>query len=204
LVQQYTDVFKYAREVVKIDDSKHMAYFYMGMASVEMGDTTKAIHNLQSSIEKNPDFIRGMDQLAYLYGLKGDYLAIDYYNNILNVDPNRSNTYFNIGTFYQAKKRYDLAISNYLAGLQLDPENAGMFYNLGFVYTELKEFDKAIHAFSNAIRIQPAYHEAYFARGYVYTQLGNTMKALEDYKSCVILKPGYPPALNEIERIEGK
>ncbi len=204
LVQQYDDVFKYAKEVSQLDAKKHMPFFYTGMAYTEMGDTARAIHSFQTSLEKKPDFIRGMDQLAYLYGLKGDYIAIDYYNNMLNLDPNRSKTYFNMATFYQSKGDNNKAASIYLLGLQLEPENAGMFYNLGYVYTAMKDFEKAQLAFSDAIKFDDVYFEAYFARGYVFTQLGNDKKALEDYRSCLLLKPGYLPALNEIERIEGK
>mgnify|MGYP000027897338 CR=1 FL=1 len=204
LVQQYDDVFKYSKEVSNLAPEKHMPYFYTGMAFMEKGDTARAIHSFQTSLEKKTDFLRGMEQLAHLYGLKGEYIAVDYYNNMLNLDPNRSLTYFNLATFYQSKGEYEKASSIYLLGLQLAPENAGMYYNLGFVYTSMKEFDKAQLAFTNAIKFDDVYFEAYFARGYVYTQLENNKKALEDYKSCLLLKPGYLPALNEIERIEGK
>ncbi len=204
LVQQYEDVFKYSKEVIAIDHKKHMPYFYMGMAYTEMGDTTKAIHSFQTTLEKKPDFVRGMDQLAYLYGLKGDYIAIDYYNNMLNLEPNRSLTYFNMGTFYQSKGDFEKAAAIYSLGLKLDPENYGIYYNLGYVLTAMKNFELAEQAFTNAIKFNDLYFEAYFARGYVYYQLGNNKKALEDYKSCLILKPGYNPALIEIERIEGE
>ncbi len=204
LVQQYDDVFKFSKEVAVLDPKKHMPYFYMGMAHTEMGDTARAIHNFQTTIEKKPDFIRGMDQLAYLYGLKGDYIAIDYYNNMLNLEPNRSLTYFNMGTFYQSKGDFTKAAAIYALGLQLDPENYGIHYNLGYVFTAMKDLQKAQESFTNAIKYNDVYFEAYFARGYVYSQLGNVKKALEDYKSCLLLKPGYLPALNEIERIEGK
>jgi len=201
-VQEYEKSVSFSNDILKIDGTNHLAYFFKGMSLLEFGDTVKAIKHFQNSVEYQPDFTRSLEMLASIYAEKNDDLAIDYYKSLLNIQPENKTIYFNMAFYYQKKQNFDKALSFYDLALKLDKSNDGIYYNKGFIYSQLKENDLAIEMFSKAIEQNSNSFVAFFARGYVYELQGENKKAFNDYSTVLLLKPGYPPADDGIERVK--
>lgn len=72
---------------VSEEDSTAETYYYRSRALGKLGDREKAIENLKKSIERYPDFVEGLAELAYQYELTRQYtLAEKTYERLLEVD----------------------------------------------------------------------------------------------------------------------
>ena len=57
------------------------------------------------------------------------------------MNPNKSESYYNLGNALCVKSDFEQAIFNYKRTIDLDPFNSPAFYNLGNAYYMLNDFD---------------------------------------------------------------
>jgi tetratricopeptide (TPR) repeat protein len=57
-----------------------------------------------------------------------------HYKRAIQINPNKSESYYNFGNALCVKQEYDAAIDNYKKAIELDSYNAPAFYNLGNAY----------------------------------------------------------------------
>ena len=74
----------------------------------------------------------------------------------LELVPNDAQTYFNLGTAYQANKQLDEAIKSYMKAVQLDPKGqADASFFLGVIYEEMKNNKSAIENYQKYLQNAP-------------------------------------------------
>src|SRR3989338_2719984 len=82
--------------------------------------------------------------------------AIVDYSMALELVPNDAQTYFNLGTAYQANKQLDEAIKSYMKAVQLDPKGqADASFFLGVIYEEMKNNKSAIENYQKYLQNAP-------------------------------------------------
>ncbi len=190
-------------KALKIDDLNAKGYFLRGVVMLENGDTTKGILNFQKAIEMNQDYFDAYLQLGILYSIKKNKLAVDYYNNALNIEPENTEVNYFLAIYYQENDEYDKAIQIYNTLLIKDPKFYFALYNIGYInLVYLKNYDKAIDYFSKAIEINPSYIDAYYNRGFAYELLKDAGNAKKDYQKTLELKPNYEKAVAGLNRID--
>ena len=200
--RQYKESREYINRALKVDKHNAKAYFINGMSFLEMGDTTRAIYNFQTTVEQNPDHYNAYMQLGLLFYAKNNKLAIDYLNNALNISPKSIEALYAKAMFYQNNNDTTAAINTYAIILEIDPNYAFAHYNLGYIhYDYLNEYEIALGHFNNAIQSDTTYAEAYYMRGLCYEALGNNTKAVADYKTTLNLKENYELAIQGLNRI---
>ncbi len=78
--------------------------------------------------------------------------AIDDFEEALNYDPRRAETYSNLGQAYTKIGRIRQAESHYIHAIELDPQNPDYYLGLGIIYHNyLKELDKAVEYYTKYI-----------------------------------------------------
>jgi tetratricopeptide (TPR) repeat protein len=203
VIRDYDKALKYIDQVFIIDELESRGFFLRGIVKLETGDTIKGIRNFQKAIDVNQDFFDAHLQLGMLYLEKKNKLALDYFNNALNIDPTNLEVIYYIGMYYQSNGEYDKAIQKYNFILDQD---AGYFYatyNIGYVnLVYLKEFDVAIDYFSRTIEIEPAYTDAWYNRGFSYELKEDLKNARTDYKKTLELDPNHEKALDGLNRLD--
>ncbi|MBQ3770056.1 MAG: tetratricopeptide repeat protein, partial [Prevotella sp.] len=75
----------------------------------EQQDTVGYLRMLQLVIDQDPKEVKAYLELGYFYQQKMDPLAISYYENALNADPNNVEIHYNIGKMYQDLGRIEEA-----------------------------------------------------------------------------------------------
>jgi tetratricopeptide (TPR) repeat protein len=196
------EALKLANELIQIDKNRPEGFFLKGMAIRALNnDTTQSIPYFQQAVDLKNDYIEALDMLGYIFAQRKDSLALAYYDNILKLDPTRSDIYFKKGVFYMAKKDWNKAMASYETAIKMNPQDADSYYNLGYVLTELKLYDKARIQFSRSIEAAPRNYKAHYGRAYTAEMLGDISNAMADYKEVLVMRPNHTPSKEGIIRL---
>ncbi len=84
-------------------------------------------------------------------------IALDYYFQVLDIEPNNIDALINIGLCYRHLKEYEKAILYYDKVLDIEPDNEVALNNKGYVYECMGELEKAILLYEKALEIKPDY-----------------------------------------------
>ena len=151
LAQLYTAVGEHRKspqlvnEVIELEPYNARAYFIKGLNIRDLQkDTLQAIQYFQKAVDLDNTYIDAMDMLGVLYAAKKNPLAVAYYQNILALDPNRSDVYYKLGVYYMDIKDWNKSLEAYTKAVQLNPKDVDSYFNLGLTFAMNKEFDKAI------------------------------------------------------------
>lgn len=194
---------KHADLAIKSDMYNANAYFIKGFNFMEMGDTTKAISSFQTAVEQKPDFIDAYLQLGLLYSMQDNPLALEYLNNIFEIEPNHREALYTYAMYAQTHEMFNEAIQAYTKLANAYPSFKEAHYNLGYVHMYyLTLYREATIYFTDAIRAEPNYYQAYYNRGYSFELMGDIANAAKDYKKALSIKPDYTLAAKGLERVE--
>lgn len=198
-LQDYVAMFKYLDEALMINKNIAKVYFIKGMAFKEQDRKDLAISSFQTTVEQDPDYYHAYIQLGILYGEQGNPLALDYYRNAIEVNPNMVEGYYNMGYFLQQEGRLEDAIRVYNDLLRVHPDNGPALHNIGYIYLFLENNpEAALPWFSKAIQADPEMVNAYFHRGLCYEKLGNKSAAKTDFENALKLAPDFDLAKKKL------
>lgn len=202
LVQRYQEGIDYVNKALKLNENLAKAYFIKGSIYRESGDTSRAISSLETAVEQDNRYVEAFYDLGVMYAARRNPIAIDYYNNVLNIQPDNRDAAYAKAKLLQDLGKTNEAISMYQSIIKADKSCANCYYNLGAIYLEItKEPKKALEQFTKAIETDPAYLAAYFARGYTYSLLKDKESAKADYNMCLELEPNYEAAIEELNKL---
>jgi tetratricopeptide (TPR) repeat protein len=125
--------------------------------------------------------------------------SVVFWNYVIDKEPSQlSFAHNNLGTVYQAKGLYDMAIEQYQAALKIRTDQADIYYNLGIAYQSKGLNDMAIEQYEAALRLKPDYIEAYYNIGVICQSQGQYGLAIEQYQAALRLKPDFAEAYNNL------
>jgi len=175
------------------------------LISNEIGDTSKAISNLQTAVEQDPNMHDAYMQLGLLHSTKNDDLALDYFDNALEVDSNSVDALYGKAMFHQERSNYAKAKKFYKDIIEIEPQYGKAFYNIGYICFQQDSLAKAFRHFNIATNVSPDYAEAYYMKGLTAESQGDHEKAKRNYRQALGIKPDYELAQKGMKRInEGK
>jgi tetratricopeptide (TPR) repeat protein len=201
--KEYKKTIEYIDKALSVDKINARAYFMKGMTYKETGDTAKAVSNLKTAIDQDPEYYHAFIQLGILYSVKKNKLAVDYFMNAIRLNSKSTEARYGLGMFYQETEEYDKAIIEYDSILRIDPKYKFAHYNLGYVnLVYLKKYSQAVKYFTDAITCDPKYAEAYYNRGYSYELIGDIRNAKADYNQALELRPNYQKPIDGLNRLD--
>jgi len=190
-----------------LDDQRYnpKAYLIKAFMLKELRDTTNYLRMLQMVIDQDPKEVKAYLELGYFYQQQMNPMAIDYYTNALNVDPNNVEIRYNLAKMYQDLGRRDEAIQEYKTAIGIDPTHVPSLNNLGYLYLDDNtKYEEAAQLFTQAIQANPDFVYSYCNRGVAYEYLGEYEKARADYKKALTIKTNFEPAIKGLNRIDEK
>jgi len=199
---------QYINLTLDIDKFNDRAYFFKGLVYLETEDTTRAIQSFQRAIEFNPDDYDSYMMLGNVYGIKHDSLAVDYYNNAIDIRKNSTEARYKLAMFLQNHNDFSKAIAEYSRIIEIEPAFKNSYYNTGYIYLEyLNQYQMAIPFFQKAYEIDPEYADAVYNEGLCYEYMKNYVKARELYIKSIEIVPNYSfgiRGLNRLDELEKK
>jgi len=204
-VEMRQDALNELNEVLRRNKTNPKAYYLKGIIYKEGGDTALAISSLLTASEQDPQYADAYEQLGLIYAAKHDPRCLDFYNNVLRINPANSLTKYNIGYFHQTHGALDKAMETYDLLMKADPKFPLAPYNMGFILFEYQNKPKeALPYFMQAASLKPDYAEAVYMAGLCNEKLGNKEGAIIDYRDALKRRPGFELALSGLQRLGEK
>jgi tetratricopeptide (TPR) repeat protein len=205
-ISDYKSSLLYLDTAAKLDDTRPEPWLIGGFSMLYAQDTINAIRYFNESIKRDKNNYKANLQLAVIYTLKLNPLALEYYQNALDINPESAEAYYNMGVFYHDIGKTNEAIDAYIRVTRLKDDMGfadNAFYNLGYIHIELQVWDMARDYFGSAIQSNPAYYQAYFFKGYAHERLGDPINAKAYYDKAVQMNPDYTDAKEAMQRVIG-
>ena len=119
-------------------------------------EVKRHLEMLKKEVEENPkDTLKMREYADFLSAAHQPDEAIIYYNNILNVNPKRSDVLFSLAYIYFNKKDYDKAEGLVNKILLYEPDNTEAMYNLGAIAASNGDKQKAKTQWEKLIKNYP-------------------------------------------------
>ena len=202
LIQNHKQSVEILTKAIRLQIHNPKAYHILGRNYLEQGDTSLAIRNYLVSVEQDPDYFDSYEELALLHHLKRNPLAVNYYNNALNVQPDNVQTLYNLAMFFQETGDYEKALEKYRMILQINPHHRNALHNMGWIYIGEDKFEESAVFFTKAIEQDSTYAEAVYNRGYSFEQLKKYDYARQDYMYSLRLSNNFPLAIEGLNRLD--
>jgi tetratricopeptide (TPR) repeat protein len=158
----------------------------------------------KDAVVKAPKSRRVQYNLANAYKEDGQLeKAIHHYVETIQLNPEASRGYVNLGVTYFALERYDDAILALEAARERQPGLGLIERNLAKLYLTVGEPDKAMEAAKRAVAAQPKNPRGRSLLAEAYEGTGQNDKALAEYRTVLRLQPRNQVAKKRIEALTG-
>ena len=114
--------------------------------------------------------------------------AIELYNQCIELNPNLSEAYKNIGILNFKKKRLGKALEYINKAIEKDDKLFEAYYFRGLLQYVIKGSSAAINEIQYAININPNYAEAYYIKALLEIELKHYPIANSDFEKAIALK----------------
>jgi tetratricopeptide (TPR) repeat protein len=206
-ISDFKTSIQYLDTAAKLDDLRSDPWLIGGFVMLYAGDTLAAIRYFNECLKRDQNNFKANLQLAIVYTLKLNALALEYYRNALDINPQSAEVYYNKGKYHQDMGQFNEAMDAYLEVTRMTNDMGfadNAFFNLGYIHVEMGIWDEARDYFGHAIHRNPNYFQAYYAKGYTHEMLGDLLNARGYYDKAIDLNPNYEVAREAMHRLIGK
>lgn len=155
---------------------------YINLADVYFRNKNivEAINLLENGVTFLPDEIALKHYLARFYLEDSRYdLARDQLFEILDLDEDNLDAYWDLGNLMFQTGDYESAIDNYENVLEKITNNEVMYYQAGLAYEANDNIDKAISCHLKAVSCNENFHPSYKKLGILFMARGDNESAVE-------------------------
>jgi tetratricopeptide (TPR) repeat protein len=168
----------------------------LGIAELENDEPAKAMVNLQSALESDPD---NPDLLFYV-SRAATALGSQSADKLLAAFPSSARAHQTRGQGYYQRKMIPEAVKEYEQAIAIRQDLPGLHLELGEIYAARAEWPKAEEQFRVETKLQPGSAESAFRLGYALVQEGKMKEAAEELRRSDSLHPNMPETLYAMGR----
>jgi tetratricopeptide (TPR) repeat protein len=168
----------------------------LGIAQLENDEPAKAMVNLQSALESDPD---NADLLFYVSRAE-TAAGSQSTERLLATFPNSARAHQTRGQGYYRTKMIPEAVREYEQAIAIRPDLPGLHLELGEIYAGRAEWPRAEEQFRAETTLQPGSAEAAFRLGDALAQQGKMKEAADQLRRSEALRPNMPETLYAMGR----
>lgn len=121
-------------------------------------------------------------QLIKDYESQGKFVdAVGVINKIIELNPNDSRAYYELGMVYHLQGRLEDSVKIYKKAIELEPNGAGAYFELASIYHQQGKLEDAAVAFKKVIELTPNLDHAYRNLAIVYHEQGVSDEEVEKF-----------------------
>ena len=135
-----------------------------------------------------------------LYGLKEYARAKTHYDIALEIDPDDSTSWCQVGNIYAFDAKRALALSAYDRALRIDEKNGYAWNNKGVIYSSLAWPEEALVCFNKAMVLMPSNFDAHVNMARMTSRLGRHDESVMHYRDALAIKPKSEVAMRGLQR----
>ncbi len=203
-IEEYNKALTEINTVLRQDVYHPEGYYLKGMVYKSLSDTNKAISSFMTALQVQPEYRDAMIQLGIMNSMKGDPIALKYYDNAYTLDTIDVFPLYARGVFYQDRGDYESAKKEYINAIMKDRNYTSTYYNLGYIYMQQDSFEKAYRQYDILTKLDPTDAEAYFNRGLSYEAMGKIAEAIIDYKQALVFDEQYKEPQEALKRLKAQ
>jgi tetratricopeptide (TPR) repeat protein len=168
----------------------------LGIAQLENDEPAKAMLNLRSAVESDPD---NPDLLFYM-SHAATATASQSTDKLLAAFPNSARAHQTRGQGYFQRKMIPEAVKEYEQAIAIRPDLPGLHLELGEIYSGRAEWPQAEEQFRAEAKLQPGSAETAFRLGDALVQEGKMKEAADELRRSDSLHPNMPETLYAMGR----
>jgi len=168
----------------------------LGIAQLENDEPAKAMVNLQSALESdpdNPDLLFYVSRAATAAGSQSTDKLLAAFPNSARAHQTRGQGFYQMKMIPEAVKEYEQAIA-------IRPDLPGLHLELGEIYAGRTEWPQAEEQFRVETTLHPGSAQAAFRLGDALVQEGKMKEAADELRRSDSLRPNMPETLYAMGR----
>ena len=203
----YSKAINLYEQCVEADPTVMANYWYLGLARLLAGEASEAqaiwfwaIAQLTPEEMERwlVELITILDSTAMrLLKERNLQLATEIYWQILELDANQYEAYYNLGQALAQQGNFDEAIACWQKVIELKPDFWPAYQHQGQVHQKLANFPEAISCYSQALEIKPDLVETYYNLGLCFLQQGSLDEAIASFQQGIQLQPDLASAYGD-------
>ncbi|MEZ4883323.1 MAG: tetratricopeptide repeat protein [Chitinophagales bacterium] len=175
---------------IRIHPTRALFYYSRGLAYEQLNQNNEALNDYSKAIQLDPGYQEAISARANIYKKINPDLAMQEFENALQLDGDDYKVYINRGSFYRDKKEYDKALQDFDKAAEVC-NCFEAYFNRAGIHQLLNNNQNAIADFTKAIEVKPSDANGYINRGNIYRELGQNDLALQDYTKAMNIKENY-------------
>ena len=180
---------------IRIQPRRSSFYYNRGLAYEQNKENEKALDDYSKAIQMKSDYQEAMSARANLYKKINPELAMQEFENALELDGDDYKAYINRGSFYRDEENYDKALEDFSKAAEIC-NCFEAYFNRAGVYQSLEDNEKALADFTKSIEVKPNDQSSYANRGNLYREMGQNNLALQDFNKSLEMKETYDAYYN--------
>ena len=191
---------------VKPGSAEHLSI--QGIFFLKSGNLPQAEMKFKQALEKDANLTSALNGMGLVNLSRMDFSKAEtYFRKVVEINPDKYDTYNYLGVIYSETGRYDLAKENLLIAANADayrtPENA--YANLARLEIGQDRMESAFRYANKGIEKNRRFAPLYNLRGIIFESEGRLDKALEDFnRGLALLSKDDADLLINIARVHSK
>ena len=157
------------------------AHRILGRVYASRAHWDDAIREMQASVAARPSWENYRDLGNLYFRLQRVPDAEDMFKRALDVDPNDSRSYVNLGALYASIPDNERALEYFKRANQIQPQRRG-YANIATISYRLGRFSEAVAAYKDALKLDPKSDITHGNLGDAYVRLGQRADAEREYR----------------------
>lgn len=174
---------EYFMRTLSINPKSVQTYINLSDVYYRNKNIIDAINLLENAVTLMPKEIALKHYLSRFYSDDCRYdLAMTQLFEILDIDSDNLDAYWDLGSIQFELGDYDSAIDNYENVLEKITDNAVLYYQTAIAYEAVDNIDKAISNHLKAISVNENFHPSYKKLGILFMARGDNESAIEYFQ----------------------
>ncbi|MEO9968181.1 MAG: tetratricopeptide repeat protein [Reichenbachiella sp.] len=169
-------------EVINLDSSYAVAYYYKGEACMKLREYDSAIRAFSKAISLVPNYLKARNVRGNTYFKMSLYdNAIQDYREVLKSSEFHGWPYNDMGLCFKKLGLYDSALIYFNKSIEANNENAVGYTNRGDLFSEHNQYERALRDYNKALDLNRDYYLAREKRADLFFIHGEVKMAVNDY-----------------------
>jgi len=191
----YADARKFLEKAVSLDPTFAVAYLYLGMVAAELFETkaqAEAYEMAKKYSEKATEKERLYIEAGYASVVeRNPEKRLRLLQELTKKYPQEKQFHFELGFYYDTRRKYPEAIAEYEKALALDPNFGYVLNQAGYDYAQLGDFEKGIRSFQHYAAINPGQANPIDSIAELYFRMGKFDEAKAKYQEALEIRPDF-------------
>jgi len=180
---------EHIRKALKLKEDNRLRYF-LARLCFEKNEEMECKYQLETIVEKYPEFTEAWYLLGKLYRKRGDWKnALNAYKKLTQLAPEDAEVYYRLGIAQRHEGKTDEAMSNFKFAAEIKPDFSRAFYSMASIYDAAGKTDKAIECLEKSLMGEERLEMAYNLLAEIYISTDRILEAIRVYDEAIRVHP---------------